>query len=571
MSPDPHAVQKGQVRLWDRFVPDLTVGTYEFGFRQAVGENPDQPNMKSAGSGDTVPIKITGPRLGLLPADVIATGPAPGEMEALEENVPHIALRRRTLPWEVDVAGDRKKPWMALLLFEGDGEKDTHEFKLLRNQLPLAGLDHEPGERCNLISVRRSLLKEVMPLKEEVPLLAHVRRVNTEDKEAGNDEDGYIAVVVGNRLPRPGGLHRACLVSLEGQWGESFWPEADDFEGTSVVLNPERVNPVWALQPSFPFAPAMTTPSIGSGTGPSSSAFPWATAGDVVSIRPGLERLPGLGHHGVLAEPEHKLVLLHSWTFTAGKAGSFEERMEALDVDAFGARATDSSGTVQLEHCTRDGTPVVSLYRSPLSGVQRQATGLLSRHPDRARALDEDLNEDVSYAAAFEIGRLLALSDPGILSLLIRYRRDWVLERFSRGVNLAAVLKNLQDLERLLDPRLDLLGKLVDELVRPPGVGPPPLIYPPDIPVWDTDPSGIDPLLGRVPGLDDDIVQRVKGSAAVLDVNPGRSIDPATLLEGLVGTMAGRTTFFDLDDAATFSEFENTYSVLRERLRDIGP
>ena len=34
---------------------------------------------------------------------------------------------------------------------------------------------------------------------------------------AGNDDDGWVAVLLSNRLPRPGVAYRACLISVEGQ------------------------------------------------------------------------------------------------------------------------------------------------------------------------------------------------------------------------------------------------------------------------------------------------------------------------------------------------------------------
>ena len=51
-------------------------------------------------------------------------------------------------------------------------------------------------------------------------MLCHLREVDLADTElALGDDDGYMAVVLGNRLPQPGVKYLACLVNLEGQYG----------------------------------------------------------------------------------------------------------------------------------------------------------------------------------------------------------------------------------------------------------------------------------------------------------------------------------------------------------------
>ena len=57
----------------------------------------------------------------------------------------------------------------------------------------------------------------MFPTKDELPLLSHVRRVDLNDTElALGDDDGWMAVVLSNRLPQPGVRYQACLISLGG-------------------------------------------------------------------------------------------------------------------------------------------------------------------------------------------------------------------------------------------------------------------------------------------------------------------------------------------------------------------
>ena len=67
-------------------------------------------------------------------------------------------------------------------------------------------------------------MKKIFPCKDDLPLLAHVREVDPNDTELANgDDDGWLAVVLANRLPvfddanRKSVRYMACLVNLEGQ------------------------------------------------------------------------------------------------------------------------------------------------------------------------------------------------------------------------------------------------------------------------------------------------------------------------------------------------------------------
>ena len=78
----------------------------------------------------------------------------------------------------------------------------------------------------NCLVVRRSVVDRVFPTRLDVPLLAHAREVDIHDTELMmGDDDGFLAVVIANRLPLPARnaegdevpvKYLACLISLEG-------------------------------------------------------------------------------------------------------------------------------------------------------------------------------------------------------------------------------------------------------------------------------------------------------------------------------------------------------------------
>ena len=74
------------------------------------------------------------------------------------------------------------------------------------------------------LAVTETVVKKIFPCQQDLPLLAHVREVDVNDTELANgDDDGWLAVVLANRLPvfdaandKPV-RYMACLVNVEGQ------------------------------------------------------------------------------------------------------------------------------------------------------------------------------------------------------------------------------------------------------------------------------------------------------------------------------------------------------------------
>jgi hypothetical protein len=603
---------KGEVRLYERWEPKLLADRYRMDIDQSVTDG-GEPLFAAAQQ--SFHFDVTAPRLALQPADVIGVFPAAGEREASSLRLPHIALRRRTLPWERRVAPGsdataKQTPWFALLLFE------AKEVTLQRGASPqglgLVGLD--PAARCDLVRARQSLLKKVLPLQGELPLLAHVREVSRKDQEIGDDDDGFLSVVVGNRLPTPGVEHVACLVSLEGRWDAPFWPtyadtQSDGSGGSGTVEIPhipwDEIYEVGPFVPGGPGGPGGPWPGPGPEPGPvfeggpgvrpdllagragapgvllslpagatlrgpggvalrgplsvlaqprSAAAAARATGAERLralavardetraaaaalgAFRPGrpelsLADVPGLADLVVdWNDPFHQLVVLYSWTFTAGTGGDFEMRMQTLHrkggVGRIGEGApgqppvADAGGHVRLDHRSRGGEPGQSRYRGPLAPVPVTPVRPdgLPLVADAALALGPE-GLDVSYAAAFELGRLLAMADPEVMAGLLDHRRNQLQAR--ARFELRGLLP--APLRPVLPEIMKDLPHMVDVLTDPRG----PLVNPgPLVDGRLGDPSGLVDLLGAVPGLTEATVTALKGGeAGALLAQPGLSPD----------------------------------------------
>jgi hypothetical protein len=149
-----------------------------------------------------------GPRFSLPAADVAGVFPPRNPHGPFDNSLLHIALLRRTLPWERDIDPQDKTgdpdgtgvpapagniPWMALLLLEGS------EYRLLQNQpleqvVPKAvcqALGSPPNITCDAIDVRLDLLNANLPSKEDLQVAGsccehHTRRL---DRQCARDPE----------------------------------------------------------------------------------------------------------------------------------------------------------------------------------------------------------------------------------------------------------------------------------------------------------------------------------------------------------------------------------------------
>ena len=127
-----------------------------------------------------------------------------------------------------------------------------------------------------------------------------------------------------------------------------------------------------------------------------------------------------------------RLVALTSWQFTCEGPGTFRELMQNLDVAMFGTvadvghPALTDTGHMQLELQDRLGATEQVWYRGPLVpyNLTRDPLGPYHSADQARRVTPETGAEDISYAAAFEAGRLLAAADPRFAQAIMRWRRE---------------------------------------------------------------------------------------------------------------------------------------------------
>jgi hypothetical protein len=404
--------------------PPLQAGAYELTVTQALSHGADTTAGAYIKEGHTTVRRFTvrGERWSLDPTELLAVFPPNNNNGEYHNVLPHAVFYRRTLPWERSPElGVDHESWLAVLLFEEDEAPKLQNVQvgdLMRDPFPHSADDPttaastlgattacygdgfaalakkfdkpalrfelEQGEQlydaCQIIDIPFDLFAKIAPSGSDLKWLAHVRAVSSEKKAGASPGDSQEnSVVVGNRLPRPNGKCIAHLVSLEGM---SVFLPADDGSLAAIKANGQTATAI-------------------------------------------------------------RLVSLASWSFTSvDPQETFDQYLEQLHLDAFqrppvnldtevGKAVANAFrlGYTALKHQTRLGDITVSWMRGPLLPLRdiaetivqppaEDGSGVISAADQAMRFNPKTGMADISYAAAWQLGRLLGLQS-GIFSVAL--------------------------------------------------------------------------------------------------------------------------------------------------------
>ncbi|MFD9389893.1 hypothetical protein ACFWBB_03845 [Streptomyces sp. NPDC060000] len=341
--------------------------------------------------------EVRQPRLQLLPGDVAACYPLPGAEGEYAQLLPHITLTRAAFPWLYMLRGAVKgAPWLALLVFRaGELPEDPSavgQVKVSTAAQLAAGqagegrppvfdpqlYDDEREMTVTSILVPGPLFTAICPATYELGMLSHIREGGPPDAtrvvgaDPPPDENDLKAVLVAGRFPSTSGMQVAHLVSLDG---------FEDY--------------------------------LDNRTPPPSEGL--------------------------------RLISLHSWAFTSTDNGRIGfgaiARRLAADPDPLLrhgplpgssdvplALALLKQGGTVLPQNLESGEATVGFYRGPFTAAPAhplpQGRGVRLDSAGEGLVYVEDLGlYDTAYAAAFSLGRGLALADSEFRSALLAFRK----------------------------------------------------------------------------------------------------------------------------------------------------
>ena len=475
----------GEFLLYPNIPPMLFAGDYILNATQTVSANGRTTAQQPVDEMD-VHISVRSPRLVLPPDQVLSTFP-PAESEgSYGSRLPQVVIRRRTLPWERVLVNRPatpalpaipvNTPWLALVVIaEGEATllPNVPAAQTVTAGITLNGaVDADIG---NCLEIRQSMVNRIFPTQKDVPLLAHARHVDINDTELMmGDDDGFLGVVVANRLPvsgRSDGVeipvkYTACLVNLEQQW-DVLLPTAppprlvSEFIGldTRVAISAASMDKhlmggqvAQVSNTAHLLAPAPNTRLLADVQHDVATSVQTKTSGSfsASATRKGLAKSEISGafaseklHNGIfeLLDPMLRFPVLLSWKFTSNGTATFKSLMRGLDSGLLGTKprkdpVSDAgrlplelvdTGHVGIAQKTRRGDSVRAWYRGPFvphpTDDSPSARIPLAHAADQLRVVIPDGREDLSLASAFEIGRLLALANPNMVAALLRWRQ----------------------------------------------------------------------------------------------------------------------------------------------------
>jgi hypothetical protein len=466
----------GQIQFYDNFVPPLHDGAYTVTVSQKVAGASDETFSA------TQKFAVNGPRFAIDGNLVQACFPPSTHSGRFEEQLPHIVIKKRALPWERYLnSDDPNAPWMGVILldagdgaqgtavlsgdgvgsvsvdaagagyeiapavsFQGGGGSGARGFATLgatgtvtgiamtspgsgytsaptvkigstsnavsatvadlltpgkdARGLPIAAAEltlnpdfDKTTDPCQIIDIPVGVFSMVVPVydpandRDELQFSAHVRQVDTQDKASDGTApaNGWFSVMIAKRFPRARGdaptRQIAHLVSFEGF--------ADRMTGA----------------PNWGGAAMVRLCSLASWT--------FTCLPDVGETFAQLMRdlVDSEGDSDYLMRPPYRAP-------TATLEGSAALAQQTLDL-----------GYLPMPYQTRQGEHSFAFYRGPLAPVVPPTFNddPPPTSPSAAVVYNPDWGIfDLSYAVAFQTGRLMALSGRSFGATLLQWRRE---------------------------------------------------------------------------------------------------------------------------------------------------
>lgn len=379
--------EQGYLQLAAELRPPLAPGRYTV----TTGQNLEQPSISDFKAREkSLEVIIAAEQVAMDPGQVYSRFPPAEARGIYGDCLPHVILQRETLPWERALKNGRGEEiapvWIALLVFTEDEGLATREMEYGQARQARPGLwnprdGSHPGEvsefegldkdACLVLDVPRPLLTAVLPALDELPLLAHVRRVSLERKVTDPSvRTPWFSCLVANRYPLAPAKgqdpipHEVHLVALEGYGDYLAAPENHPLTKCDTCRFFSLAN--WKFHCDF-------------------EDFNFQSLAQSLSAGP------------LRAEVE------------VGQA----ELQRLINL-----------GYVPLDHHFREGSRSVAWYRSPLLpqapwGDRLAPTNLA----DQWAAFDPDQGLfDVSLSAAWQLGRLLGFQQKDFAERLLKWR-----------------------------------------------------------------------------------------------------------------------------------------------------
>lgn len=393
------------VVFMENHLPGLESGDYSLSVTQTTAGTGEGGHSVSDHFTTTQKFSVLGERWVLGTDRVYSVFPAENHKGDFSNTLAHVVFPAASFPWQRDVGAKASAlPWLGVLAF---GATEAPKLKQVTlgtfktaslpagtapEQMIFYNFTKETGDHddapCQVVDIPVALFNALAPSLEELKYLAHVREVDTTNKavplahhrgfvlqNTPASSQATFSVVVGNRLFRTPDQYRTHLLSFENMG--SYLPDSSGKASDQIGAGKTHIRLVSLYHWSFTVVPESRHLS------------------DIIQA---LDRSP---------------IALRVPAISGSKAGVGEAN-QALGM-----------GYMPLEHHLRSGGKTVSWYRGPLAPYHvreniiswpRQSADAQTRYnPDGAMF-------DLSYGAAWQLGRLLGLKNKKFAQSLYQWK-----------------------------------------------------------------------------------------------------------------------------------------------------
>lgn len=432
------------VSFHDHYIPSLEAGMYEVSIKSHIGLS--DADLKIGAEKDTYfdePVKrdfeVRSPQFFLSTTEIHSLFPPLSSVSEYSEVLPNIVMHTRTLPWERIVDQEAGTPWLHLIaLKEGEVPFDEKGNALLKNMTVNEFLKQQDvltpeidsalvasdvlNANCNAIDVPTELFTSMLPSKTELPYLTHVREVDVSKQAHIECEDyGWFSVVVGNRF-----LH-----ANQGEEFAKYSLHLISLEGVEAALKKGGKDTISLV-----------------------SLFNWSCTSQSHEGKSFSE----LATHFVTQSEGDPDNLLLRKPLSQEERGEDHPAIEQLQM-----------GYTPINYNLHTGEETFAWYRGPFTPVVAQDLPRENHYryssSDAALIYGENFGLfDCSYASAWTIGRLLALSNGAYSQALYRFRKTihnaigYLVDRIRENPEL------LKNLSRFKDQKYNSLDAFVGQL-----------------------------------------------------------------------------------------------------------
>ncbi|MFO1431302.1 MAG: hypothetical protein U1F76_14355 [Candidatus Competibacteraceae bacterium] len=403
-------------------IPPLKAGKYKLVAHQTV--NQTAPNDFTAER----TFAVAGNRFQLAGDDIVSTFPPANANGEFSGVLPHVVLRRPALPWQRNSMRSKPKtPWLAVLLFAAsempeiktgaaadviaagvtitvNGARVTATGKMPKGVVSypdIIPLDYgqTPDSPCSFIDVPVATFNNIAPSANDLCYLAHIREVDTYDTVDDTEPSRQWAVVLGNRIPAANNEVYGVLVSLENM--SDYLPDDTGKPSPKLPVGATTIRLLTYANWRF-FANNLNE--------------------GFQNLAENLNKDAG-GRLGVTTIRIDSLAASKQAVKQAIDAEA--SQLSPADGDAL-VRNALAQGYVPLDHHLRDGGDTVSWYRGPLLPYGGASTFVKvpASGPDALLRYDPHTGMfDTSYAAAWQLGQLLALESASYATALYQWKK----------------------------------------------------------------------------------------------------------------------------------------------------